>query len=72
MGTINRQIIVNKFSTPEEGVSVREQDYKDPKPNELIIRTGYCPINPADLNVSVGKLFSSFLSGISEPYLKSI
>ena len=55
MGTINRQIIVNKFSTPEEGVSVREQDYKDPKPNELIIRTGYCPINPADLNVIEGK-----------------
>ena len=55
MGTINRQIIVNKFSTPEEGVSVREQDYKDPKPNELIIKTGYCPINPADLNVIEGK-----------------
>ena len=55
MSTINRQIIVNKFTTPEKGVSVREQDYKDPKPNELIIRTGYCPINPADLNVIEGK-----------------
>ena len=55
MGIINRQIIVNKFTTPEKGVSVREQDYKDPKPNELIIRTGYCPINPADLNIIEGK-----------------
>ena len=63
MGTINRQIIVNKFTTPEKGVSVRQQDYKDPKPNELIIRTGYCPCllytSPSPRDATLSRMPSS-------------
>jgi|TARA_B110000116_G_scaffold272120_1_gene295307 trans-2-enoyl-CoA reductase len=55
MSEINRQIKVEKFSTPEEGASFCQKKIRCPDPEELLIRTQYAPINPADLNVIEGK-----------------
>ncbi|HIG83518.1 MAG TPA: hypothetical protein EYG40_07335 [Verrucomicrobia bacterium] len=55
MSEINRQIKVTKFSTPEEGASFCQEKIRCPDPEELLIRTQYAPINPADLNVIEGK-----------------
>ena len=55
MGKVNQQIIIDQFSTPSEGVCIRDGEYKSPGPKEITIQTGYCPINPADLNVIEGK-----------------
>ena len=55
MGKVNQQIIIDQFSTPSEGVCIRDGEYKSPGPKEITIKTGYCPINPADLNVIEGK-----------------
>lgn len=55
MSEINRQIKVAKFSTPEEGASFCQEKIRCPDPEELLIRTQYAPINPADLNVIEGK-----------------
>ena len=55
MSEINRQIKVEKFTTPEEGASFCQEKIGSPDPEELLIRTQYAPINPADLNVIEGK-----------------
>ncbi|MED5471585.1 MAG: alcohol dehydrogenase catalytic domain-containing protein, partial [Verrucomicrobiota bacterium] len=55
MSEINRQIKVEKFTTPEEGASFFHEKIEGPGPEELLVRTQYAPINPADLNVIEGK-----------------
>ena len=55
MSEINRQIKVEKFTTPEEGASFFQEKIEGPGPEELLVRTQYAPINPADLNVIEGK-----------------
>ena len=55
MSQINRQIKVEKFTSPEEGASFCQEKIGGPAPEELLIRTQYAPINPADLNVIEGK-----------------
>ena len=55
MSQINRQIKVEKFTTPEEGASCYQEKIESPGSEELLIRTQYAPINPADLNVIEGK-----------------
>jgi trans-2-enoyl-CoA reductase len=55
MSQINRQIKVEKFTSPEEGASFCQEKIEGPAPEELLIRTQYAPINPADLNIIEGK-----------------
>ena len=55
MSQINRQIKVEKFTSPEEGASFCQEKIEGPPPEELLIRTQYAPINPADLNIIEGK-----------------
>ena len=55
MSEINRQIKVEKFTTPEEVASFFQEKIEGPGPEELLVRTQYAPINPADLNVIEGK-----------------
>ena len=55
MSELNRQIKVEKFTTPEEGASFFQEKIEGPRPEELLVRTQYAPINPADLNVIEGK-----------------
>jgi trans-2-enoyl-CoA reductase len=55
MSEINRQIKVEKFTDPAEGASFCQEKIRCPDPEELLIRTQYAPINPADLNVIEGR-----------------
>ncbi len=52
---INRQITVSAFGIPPDAARPSEAPVPAPGRGELLVRTQYAPINPADLNVLEGR-----------------
>jgi trans-2-enoyl-CoA reductase len=51
----NRQIRVAAFGTPNEVARLETSPAAEPGPSEVLVRTAFAPINPADINVLEGR-----------------
>jgi trans-2-enoyl-CoA reductase len=53
--SLNRQIGVDAFGVPVEVARCRRQTVPAPAAGEVLVRTAFAPINPADVNVLEGR-----------------
>ena len=51
----SKSIIIHEFGSPENVLSLIEEEVPEPRAGEVLIRVEASPINPADLNIIEGK-----------------
>ena len=51
----NRKIILEQYGEPSIAASLKSESISPPTKDEILIKTSFAPINPADINILEGR-----------------